>query len=118
MGKDLDLARGVVQIDEHAAVAHRPDAARDADPILGFDTRGEAVVSSLELARLVRACKIIGIRVDPERLEAVALADPHGAQRIFAIVHSDILRRHPTAARETGLGARSTTVSWKRRNVP
>jgi len=66
----------------------------------------------------VRACKIIGIRVDPERLEAVALADPHGAQRIFAIVHSDILRPHPTAARETGLGARSTTVSWKRRNVP
>ena len=77
MAKDLDFAGGIVQIDEHTAVAHRPNAARDPYQILGFDTSGEPGIAFLESERLVAALEAVGLGIDPEHLEAIALSDPH-----------------------------------------
>ena len=51
MGKNLDLARGIVQIDEHAAVAHRADAAGDANVLFGLGAGGEIGVALIEIGR-------------------------------------------------------------------
>ena len=84
VAEDLDLARGIVQVDEHAAVAHRPDAAGDPHSILGFGARGQPGIAPLELGRLMRcarSCTGRGRSRAPSRL--VALADPDSAQRVL-----------------------------------
>ena len=133
VAEDLDLAGGVVQVDEHAAVAHRPDAAGDPHAIVGFDACRQPGIASFELGRLMGALEAIGIWVDPERLEACRAcrsgpraADPRhraiGARHLSSVFlqRASLGRRpvYPTATCETGLRARSTTVSWNRRKVP
>ncbi len=76
-----------MQVDEHAAVAHGPDAAGNPHSIFGFGARCEPGVMPLELARLMRALEAVGVRIDPERLETVALAYPDRAQRVFGVPH-------------------------------
>ncbi len=118
VAEDLDLARGVVQVDEHAAVADCTDAPGNADALARLRARRQSRMPAFELCRLLGAGKCVRVRVDPERLQSVELGKTGGSQRIFGISSSRTPAAHPAAARETGCGDRSTTVSWKRCKVP
>ena len=67
MAKDLDLARGVVQVDEHAAVADRAYAPGDADALAGLGARRQRRMAGLERCRFVGTGEFVGVGVDPER---------------------------------------------------
>ena len=93
MAEDLDFARGVMQVDEHAAVAHGLDPAGDAHPLGGLRAGRQSGMAPLDLGRLVGAGEGVGVGVDPERPEPVELAQTDGAQRIFCVVHCRLLPR-------------------------
>ncbi len=88
MAEHLDLARDVVQVDEHAAVAHGADPAGDPHPLGCLGPGRQPGMAPFELGRLIGAGKGIGIGVDPERLEPVELGEADFAQRILGVVHS------------------------------
>ncbi len=48
VAEDLDLARGVVEIDEHAAVADGADPSGDAHPFAGLGAGGERGMTPIE----------------------------------------------------------------------
>jgi hypothetical protein len=98
MAEDLDFPRGVVQIDEHAAVAHRSDTPGDAHRILGLGSCREPGVALLELARLVRPLEAVWVGVDAARLEALALADPDIAQRVLRGSRLGLIVGHGSAS--------------------
>ena len=75
VAEDLDFPRGVVKIDKHAAVSHRPNPARDPDALAGFHTRGQSGVTAFELRRFAGARETIRIRVYPLSPQAFPLAD-------------------------------------------
>ena len=87
MAEHLDLAGGVVQVDEHAAVAHGADPAGDTHPLGGLGPGRQPGMAPFELGRLIGAGERIGIGVDPERLEPVELGQADIAQRILDVVH-------------------------------
>src|SRR5260370_5809441 len=97
VAKYLYLAGGIVHVDEHAAVAHRPDAARDAHSIFGFGARSEPSVTPLELACLMRPLAAVRVGVDPKRLEAVALANPNRPQRVLRVPRLALAVGHRSA---------------------
>ena len=66
MAKDLDLARGIVQVDEHAAVADRAYPPGDPDPFGGLGARRQRGMAGLERCRLVGTGEFVGVGVDPE----------------------------------------------------
>src|SRR6516162_9254955 len=106
-----------MQIDEHAAVANRPDATRYTYPVSSLGAGFQTGIMPIEFGRLMRACEVVGIGVDAPSPEAFELADADGAQRIFWFAHFDLPRDrtgpagHPAAAgKETGRRPRSTTV--------
>ena len=88
-----------MQVDEHAAVAHRPDAAGDPHPISGFGARSEPGVAPFELACLMRPLEAVGVGMDPERLETIALAYPDRAQRVFDVPRLALAVGHRSAPR-------------------
>src|ERR1700720_3380202 len=88
VAEDLDLARGVVQIDEHAAVAQRADAAGDAPRIAGFLARGQRRVARVERRRHIAAGKPDRIRIDPLLAQRLELLQANRAQRIVTIIHA------------------------------
>ena len=63
-----------MEVDEHAAVADRPDTAGDPHAFAGFGACGQPGVVPLKVGRLVAAGKGIRIRINPSRLEALELA--------------------------------------------
>ena len=85
VAEDLDLARGIVQVDEHAAVAHGADAAGDANALLCFDAGGQIGVALIELGRFGSARKGDGVRLDPHIAQRGKLFQPHPAQRIVIL---------------------------------
>ena len=66
MAKDLDLARGIVQVDKHAAVADRAYSSGDADALAGLRTRRQRYMAGLECRRLVGTGEFVGVGIDPE----------------------------------------------------
>ncbi len=129
MAENLDLARGIVQIDEHAAVADRADPPSYPHALAGFRTGREVGMPGLDLGSFVAARERIGIGIDAEFLETVELGEPGSAQRfllvpagLLVVLHRTFLRvfAHPAAASEgslNGLCARSSTTSCSRRKL-
>ena len=97
MAEDLDLAAGVVEIDEHAAVADGADASRDCDLVLGLGARREPGIALLELFRHRGDGEAIGIGVDAHRAQRFELLDPREAERVFFVAFVS----HQTALLET-----------------
>ena len=85
VAEDLDLARGIVQVDEHAAVAHGADAAGDANALFGLGAGGEIGVALIEIGRLGIARKGDGVRLDPHIAQRGKLFQPHPAQRVVIL---------------------------------
>ena len=83
--ENLDFSRGVVQVDEHAAVAHRADAARDADAVAGFGPGRDIGVAPVEFGGLVLAREADRIRVDAHPAQGFELVEPHPAERVVAV---------------------------------
>ena len=82
--ENLDLSRGVVQVDKHAAVAHRADAARDADAVAGFGAGRDIGVAPVELGGLVLAREADRIGLDAHPAQGFELVEPHPAERVVA----------------------------------
>ena len=80
--ENLDFSRGVVQVDEHAAVADRADAARDADALAGLGAGRRVGVAPVEFGGLVLARKADRIRVDAHTAQRFELVEPHPAERV------------------------------------
>jgi hypothetical protein len=80
--EDLDLARGVMEIDEEAVIAQGADAARDGDDILGDGTRRKIAVALLD--RLGLGCPgkhaRIGVAAEPPQL--LELLEARGAELV------------------------------------
>ena len=85
VAEDLDLARGIVQVDEHAAVAHRADAAGDPHALLGLGASRQIGVAGFELGRFGGAGEADRIGVDAERLQCRELFQAHPAKRIVVV---------------------------------
>ncbi len=143
MAEDLDLARGVVQVDEHAAVAHRADPAGDPDALVGLGAGRQRGMPRVEFGGLMAARKADRVGVDPHAAQRFELVEPHAAERIVVIgahpalqkklgsrpaagttviLIADSLRKagcqSPAAAAGTAGRPRSITASWKRWSVP
>ena len=86
MAEDLDLAGGIVQVDEHAAVADGADAAGDRDPILGLGAGRQPGIAPLELPRLGGARKAVGVGIDAELPQPRQLGQPRRAKLVFFAV--------------------------------
>src|ERR1700733_922251 len=91
MAEDLDLAARIVQVDEHAAVADRPDAAGDAYRVGGLVARRQRCVTLLQRRRIVATLVAGRIRFDAELAQRVELGKTDGAQRVaivpWAVIH-------------------------------
>ena len=85
MAEDLDLAGSVVQVDEHAAVAHRANTAGDPHALLGLGASRQIGVAGFELGRFGGAGEADRIGVDAERLQCRELFQAHPAKRIVVV---------------------------------
>jgi hypothetical protein len=63
VAEDLDLARSVVQVDEHAAVADGADAPGDRDTLAAAGAGREPRMPALDRLRLDRAREAVGVGV-------------------------------------------------------
>ncbi len=123
VAEDLDLARHVVQVDEHAAVAVGADAAGDGDALGGDGAVRQVGVPPLERRRIMAAREAVRIGIDAERLQPGELVEPRAAELVFLVVVFAIVRHSDgsVAARSAGGPAflvqctRSTSHSWNAR---
>jgi len=82
VAEDLDLAGGVMQVDEHAAVADRPNPPGDADLFLGLRAGRESGVALLQRGGLVRPREAHRIGIDAHAAQRGEFFQPDPAKRI------------------------------------
>src|SRR5438045_28988 len=85
MAEDLDLAGGIVQVDEHAAVAVGADTPRDAHSVLGLGAGRQGGIALFQRRGLVGPLEADRIGLDPHATQRFQLAEPHLAKRIFVV---------------------------------
>ena len=74
-----------MQVDEHAAVADRADAAGDARPLAGLGAGRQLGMAPVEFGGLLLARKADRIRVDPHPAERFELVEPDPAKRVVGL---------------------------------
>src|SRR5439155_11491760 len=85
VAEDLDLARGVMQVDEHAVVAHRADPPGDPRLVVGLGPDRQSGIALVELGGLIAARKADRIGIDPHAAQRLQLVEADPAQRVVVI---------------------------------
>ncbi len=83
VAENLDLAAGIVEIDEHAAVADGADAPCHRDAVLRLGPGRQPGIALLQLLGRRGDGEAIGIGVDAQGAQRFELLDPRRAERVF-----------------------------------
>src|SRR5262249_8737775 len=83
VAEDLNLARGIVEVDEHAAIAVGADAAGQGDLVRRRRAGRQLGIFALGLPRQVAALETVGEGVDPLGLERLQLLQPDAAKLVL-----------------------------------